>query len=103
MGFSVRCALMATALLLAAAADVRASQYQAWGDSGWGYASKRECCNAAIAIAQEYSGQACLDTGGQPRPPMGAGQRGVCTSEWSQAEDGSLLYRCYAEAALWCR
>jgi hypothetical protein len=103
MRFGVVSALFATGLLLAAATEVRASQYQAWGDSGWGYASKRECCNAAIAIAQEYSAQACLDTGGQPRPPMGAGQRGVCTSEWSQAEDGSLLYRCYAEAALWCR
>ena len=89
--------------LVVTATRAGAAQYQAWGDTGWGYASKRECCNAAIAIAQDYSASACLDTGGTPRPPMGAGQRGGCTSEWMQAEDGSLLYRCYAEAALWCR
>jgi len=87
-------------LSIAAAAD--AAQYQAWGDTGWVYASKRECCDAAIAIAQDYSASACLTSGGVPRPPMG-GRRGVCTSEWMQDVDGSMLYRCYSEAAVWCR
>jgi hypothetical protein len=88
-------------LLMGAGAD--ASQYPAWGDTGWVYASKRDCCNAAIAIAQEYSAQACSNTGGVPRPPMGGGQRGSCTWQWMQDADGNVLYRCEGEAALWCR
>jgi hypothetical protein len=92
-----------TAFLLAAAARAPAAQYPAWGDTGWVYASKRECCDGAIAIAQDYSATACLNSGGVPRPPMGGGQRGTCTSEWMQDDYGRLVYRCYAEAALWCR
>jgi hypothetical protein len=95
--------LLAVAFTLAAAVTARGAQYEAWGDTGWTHTSKRECCNAAIAIAQDYSAAACLNSGGIPRPQMGAGQRGVCTSEWMQDDYGGLVYRCYAEAALWCR
>jgi hypothetical protein len=91
------------ATILVAATGASAAQYQAWGDTGWVYASKRECCDAAIAIAQDQSAALCLNTGGVPRPPMGNGRRGVCTSEWSQDGSGGMVYRCYAEAALWCR
>jgi hypothetical protein len=90
------------ALLIVAPLTARAEQYQGWGDTGWVYASKRECCDAAIAIAQDYSAAACETSGGVPRPFMGGGQRGVCKSDWTQS-DGGLLYRCYAEAAVWCR
>lgn len=88
--------------LLAAAGPVAAEQYPGWGDTGWGYGSKRDCCHAAIAIAQDYSAQACLDAGGRPRPTTGQ-QRGNCRAEWSQDPDGRMLYRCYGEAAIWCR
>ena len=44
-----------------------------------------------------------MNMGGQPRPPMGGGQRGLCTADWMQDADGNILYRCYGEAALWCR
>ena len=99
------------AILLASAAATlvvvppiaRAAQYPGWGDTGWVYASKRECCSAAIAIAQEYRAQACLNTGGVPRPLTGGGQRGVCSSEWIQDAEGGVLWRCYGEAAIWCR
>jgi hypothetical protein len=95
--------VLAIAIVLVVAGRGWAAQYQAWGDSGWGYTSKRECCNAALAIAQDYSATMCLNTGGTPRPPLGGGQRGSCTSEFMQDPYGTLLYRCYGEAALWCR
>ncbi len=103
MGATARRTLLAVAILLAGAVSARATQYDGWGDTGWGYASKRECCHDAIVIAQQYSAQACVTAGGTPRPPMGAGQRGVCTSQWLQAGDGSISYRCYGEASVWCR
>jgi hypothetical protein len=95
--------LAALALLLLAGTDVRAAQYSGWGDTGWVYASKRECCNAAIEIAAEYSAQACITSGGVPRPFAGSSQRGTCSAEWMQDAEGGLLYRCYGEAAVWCR
>jgi hypothetical protein len=91
----------ALAALLVACPAV-AAQYPGWGDTGWDYGSKRDCCHAAIAIAQEYSAKACLDSGGRPRPTTGQ-QRGSCKTEWMQDEGGSMLYRCYGEAAIWCR
>jgi hypothetical protein len=84
-------------------AVARAAQYPGWGDTGWVYASRRECCNAAIAIANDYSAQACVTTGGVPSPFRGGVQRGTCQIEWDQDEDGGMLYRCYGEAAIWCR
>ena len=79
-----------------------ASEYPAWGDTGWVYASKRECCNAAIRIAQQYSAEACIGVGGVPRPMRG-GARGSCEAQWMQLEDASIVYRCVSESAVWCR
>lgn len=103
MRLRFRRAILGAAIALAAATAARAEQYQAWGDTGWVYASKRDCCDAAIAIAQDYSASMCLTAGGEPRPPLGGGRRGVCTSEFMQDGEGGVLYRCYGEAALWCR
>ena len=91
---------VATALL--AASDAFAAQYPAWGDTGWVYASKRDCCDGAVQIAQEYSAQACYTAGGVPRPTTGT-RRGVC--QWDTTRDpwGRTLFRCQAEATLWCR
>ena len=89
-------------LLLVGATSAFAAQYPGWGDTGWVWASKRECCAAAIDIAAEYSAQACLTAGGVPKTFRGGSQRGTCNSEWMQYE-GSLLYRCYGEASVWCR
>jgi hypothetical protein len=66
------------------------------------YASKRDCCTAAIELAAQYSADACIGVGGVPRPFAGASQRGTCSAEWMQYE-GSVLYRCYGEAAVYCR
>lgn len=102
-GFGWRSAIAAVALLNLAGTAARAAQYPGWGDTGWVYASKRECCNAAIEIAAEYSARACVDTGGVPRPFAGAAQRGTCSAEWQQDGSGGVLYRCYGEASVWCR
>ena len=102
MGRPVRVAALAVAFLSSAAAPVRAAQYPGWGDTGWVYASKRDCCDAGIALAQQYSMQACADTGGVPKPTAG-GQRGTCRWQWMQDSGGTILYRCYGEAAVWCR
>ena len=91
------------AALVLAGSVAQAAQYPGWGDTGWIYASKRECCNEAIAIAAEYSAQACMTSGGSPRAFAGASQRGTCSADWMQNPDGSLLYRCYGEASVWCR
>lgn len=95
-------ATLAAAILLGRALDAGAAQYPGWGDTGWVYASKRECCNAAIAIAQDYSMNACATAGGVPRPTSGA-QRGSCQWEWTQDTGGEMLYRCYGESSIWCR
>ena len=96
-------ALVVLALVVVAATTARAAQYPGWGDTGWVYASKRDCCNAAIEIAAGYSAQACVDTGGVPRSFAGSSQRGTCSADWMQAEDGGIIYRCYGEASVWCR
>jgi hypothetical protein len=103
MSLSVRDVVLVTLGLLVSLAAADAAQYPGWGDTGWVYASKRECCNAAIEIAASYSAQACITTGGVPRPFAGASQRGTCTTEWMQDDSGGLLYRCYGEASVWCR
>jgi hypothetical protein len=94
--------MIAIGFLFGAAPEVRAAGHPGWGDTGWVYASKRECCEAAIGIASRYSADACVELGGTPRPSFGS-QRGTCKWEWMQDGDGSLLYRCYGEASVWCR
>ncbi len=81
-----------------------AAQYPGWGDTGWAHTSRRECCSAAIAIANDYSAQACINSGGVPSAFRGGGQRGTCEVEWTQDDySGGMIYRCYGEAAIWCR
>src|SRR5262249_29565109 len=65
---SMHIAMLAAGVLLAAAVGARATEYPGWGDTGWVYASKRECCNEAIGIASQYSEQACATAGGTPSP-----------------------------------
>ncbi len=95
-------AASAAAVCLVLAGTAGAAQYPGWGDTGWVYASKRECCRAAIDGAAQYSAQACIGAGGVPRTFAGASQRGTCSTEWTQ-HDGAILYRCYSEASVWCR
>jgi hypothetical protein len=96
---AIACTLVVTSL----AATAFATEYPGWGDTGWVYASKYQCCNQAIAIAAQYSAQACVTAGGSPQSFAGGGQRGSCTSEFQQDDTGSMMYRCYGEASVWCR
>lgn len=89
---------------VAFSADASAGQYPAYGDTGWVYAGKRDCCNEAIAIAQEQSALACRGVGGTPSPMRGGVQRrGFCSWESAQDDDGAVAFRCRAEATVPCR
>jgi hypothetical protein len=95
---------LAIVALVLLAAPVSAGQYPARADTGWVYASKRECCNGAIAMAQEYSAAACRNIGGRPSPMHGGVQRrGFCAWESTRDAGGAILFRCQAEASVPCR
>jgi hypothetical protein len=102
MRFRAHAANFTMALLLGPVVEARAAEYPGWGDTGWVYESKRDCCNDAIAIASQYSEQACINSGGRPSPFDGGGQRGSCSSQWAQDGDGNVMYRCQGEATVWC-
>jgi hypothetical protein len=102
MARGARISIIALALLLLSGAVARATEYPGWGDTGWVYESKRDCCNDAIAIASQYSEQACTTAGGYPSPFVGGGQRGSCNWQWMQDAYGNIMNRCYGEAAIWC-
>jgi hypothetical protein len=94
--------IVAAVLLLQSAVAVRATEYPGWGDTGWVYEGKRDCCNEAIAIASQYSEQACTTSGGMPSPFVGGGQRGDCSWQITQDGNGYTMYRCYGQASIWC-
>ena len=94
--------ILVIVLLLALAGPTGATEYPGWGDTGWVYASKRDCCNGAIAIASRYSEEACVNSGGVPSPFVGGGQRGSCSWQWMQDGFGNMMNRCYGQAAVWC-
>ncbi len=67
-------------------------------------AGKRDCCNEAIALAEEDSAIACRNVGGMPSPMRGGAQRrGFCSWESRRDDDGVLGFRCQAEATVSCR
>ena len=109
VGFGLRMRTTTRTLLVIAAIVLLASrasagQYPARGDTDWVYASKRECCDGAIAMAQNYSAAACLNSGGRPSAMRGGVQRrGFCTWESAVDANGATLFRCQAEATIPCR
>jgi len=81
-----------------------AAQYPARSDTDWVYASKRACCDGAIALAQQYSAEACHVSGGVPSSLRGGVQRlGFCTWQSTRDANGAVLFRCQAEATVPCR
>jgi hypothetical protein len=101
---TIRALLMAIAVIALAATEVGAGQYPGRGDTGWIPVGKRECCNEAIARAQEDSAGACRLAGGMPNPMRGGVQRrGFCQWESDVDDDGITHFRCYAEATVPCR
>jgi len=79
-----------------------AAQYPGWSDTGYAFYSKRDCCAAAIALAQEDSAARCVESGGVPRPRAGV-RRGSCDVDWTTDEWGRPVYRCLSESVVWCR
>jgi hypothetical protein len=79
-----------------------AAQYPGWSDTGYNYYNKRDCCDAAIALAQEDSAVRCAASGGVPRPRAGV-RRGSCDSEWTTDAWGRRVFRCVSESVVWCR
>ena len=98
----VHASIVALGLALLGSGGAHASEYPGWGDTGWVYESKRDCCNDAIAIASQYSEQACTTSGGYPSPFDGGGNRGTCSWQMTQDGDGNTLNRCSGEATVWC-
>jgi len=87
-----------------AAAPAFGGQYPAYSDTDWVYVSKRECCDGAIAMAREYSAQACINVGGQPSPLRGGVQRrGTCSWQSARDANGATAFRCRGEATVPCR
>jgi len=96
--------LSSLALSVVTAGTASAGQYPGRGDTGWIDAGKRECCNEAIALAQQDSAMVCRNVGGTPTPLRGGVQRrGFCQWESTVDDDGVTLFRCYAEATIPCR
>jgi hypothetical protein len=93
---------LALAALFTVASSLPAAQYEGWGDTGWVYASKRDCCAGAIELANQDSEARCLQIGGLPRRMSGV-RRGSCQWDWTTDDSGAQLYRCYSEAAVQCR
>lgn len=91
-------------LIVGTAPHACAGQYAARSDTGWTHTGKRECCNDAIARAQDASAASCENAGGAPAPLRGGVQRrGSCAWQSAVDDDGATLYRCEAEASVWCR
>lgn len=73
-------------------------------DTGWIHTTKRECCNDALARAEQASAASCDDAGGAPAPlRAGTARRGSCTWESSVDEDGVTVFRCQGDARMECR
>jgi hypothetical protein len=96
--------LTGLALIALAASDAAAGQYPGRGDTGWVLAGKRDCCNEAIALAQQDSAAVCHSVGGSPNPMRGGVQRrGYCQWESAVGNDGLTRFHCWAEATIPCR
>lgn len=93
--------LLALLALLAAPGLAEAASYKGWGDTGWNFDNKRDCCEEAVWLAQEDSIRQCLDAGGRPKVRSGS-TRGLC--DWD-AEGSSFdrVYRCTANSEVYCR
>jgi len=89
-------------LAVAIGGPALAAQFPGWGDTGFTFYSKRDCCAEAIALAQEDSAARCVTSGGIPKPTSGT-RRGSCQWEWTTDASYRQVYRCVSEAAVWCR
>lgn len=93
-------ALFGAATFLAPASG-EAATYEGYGDTGWGFDNKRDCCEEAVWLAQDNAAASCEDAGGQPKVRSGSA-RGSC--DWDADGDAfNRVYRCKARARVDCR
>jgi hypothetical protein len=84
-----------------AASVATAAEYEGASNTGWIWDNQRDCCDEAVALAQQDSAQRCLASGGAPRMPQGLG-RGMC--EWNARGDAlERVYLCTATARVPCQ
>ena len=91
----------AALLIVATSATVHAAEYEGAGNTGWIWNNQRDCCDDAVAIAQQDSAVRCRDSGGVPKIPGGLA-RGMCDWE-TQGDTLDRVYRCTATANVPCR
>ena len=95
-----RAVLIAALLLMSAATHAVAAEYEGAANTGWVWDNQRDCCDDAVALAQQDSAVRCRDAGGAPRIPGGLA-RGMC--DWEvQGDVEGRMYRCTATANVPC-
>jgi hypothetical protein len=97
----MRRVLAAIVMATAVATPSFAVEYQGYGDTGWNWYDKRDCCEEAVALAQDHSILQCENAGGTAKIRSGS-SRGLC--DWDARGDGfDRIYRCTASTAVYCR
>jgi hypothetical protein len=97
----MRRALLMVGMLAGLASPAFATEYQGYGDTGWNWYDKRDCCEEAVFLAQDDSFRQCENAGGAPKVRSGS-QRGLC--DWDARGDGmDRVYRCQAKTSVYCR
>jgi len=100
----IRKLLAASFVLALAALSVAAwaATYPGYGDTGFGFSNRGECCEEAVFLAQEDSAAACERIGGYAEYSRSAA-RGRCQTQRKRDSDGFTVFRCTATATVQCR
>jgi hypothetical protein len=94
--------IVATGFVVLLAATVApADEYPGQAKTGFQYANRRECCDAALALAQRDSAAVCERAGGVPKPPA-VTARGRCDPEQRRGADGLPVFACTATVNVPC-
>jgi hypothetical protein len=94
--------LLAAAAIAALPAPGAAALYPGYGDTGFGFTNRGECCEEAIFLAQDDSAAACERIGGYADFRRSAA-RGRCQTQRKRGYDGQTVFRCTATASVQCR
>src|SRR4051812_8698090 len=90
-----------TTILFLTPAAAPATEYKGWGDTGWSFDNKRDCCEEAVWLAQDDRIGQCESAGGHAKVRSGT-TRGLC--DWDARGGGrDRVYRCTANTAVYCR
>lgn len=97
----MRRAVTIVAIVTGLAGPAFATEYAGYGDTGWNWYDKRDCCEEAVLLAQDDSFRQCENAGGAPKVRSGS-QRGLC--DWdARGGTNDRIYRCQAKSSVYCR